>query len=55
MNCIGIICNRRYNADSVNIIKWIHINAIHIAVFCSAFLTIVGKYNANNSAKDKIL
>ena len=55
MNCIGIICTRRYNADSVNVIKWIHINAIHISVFCSAFLIIVGKYNAKKSAKDKML
>ena len=45
----------RYNDDSVNSIKWMHINAIHIAVFCSAFVTIVGKYNAKNIAKDKML
>ena len=55
MNFIGRICNRRYNADSVNSIKWMHINAIHRAAFCSAFLPIVGKCNAKNIAKDKIL
>ena len=55
MNCIGRICTRRYNADSVNSIKWMHINATHIAVFYSAFVTIVGNYDAKNSAKDKML
>ena len=55
MNCIGHIYSRRYNADSVNSIKWMHINAIHIAVFCSTLITIFGKYNAKNSAKDKML
>ena len=30
-------------------------NAIHRAAFCSAFLTIFGKCNAKNSAKDKML
>ena len=32
-----------HNADSVNSIKWMHIDAIHIAVFCSTFVTILEK------------
>ena len=55
MNYIGRICTRRYNADSVNSIEWMHNNAIHIAILCSAFVNIVGKYNAKNSDKDKML
>ena len=55
MNCIGRICTRKYNADSVNSIKWMHINAIHFFVFYNAFVTIVGKYNAKNSDKYKML